>query len=168
MSEVNKYAIVGRYFYVHKTRFAPRIRLKLEDDLGSPWLIRFVFGADGTSEEHKKLPSLLGGKVKFGRLDCSKHPEVCQELLVKRPAFVVFKLGGGYEFHFGREDPVDVAEFARVSAEARNMKTLLSSDFPEVVEDGQAVFVDFFAPWCPPCLNLLPEYRKVSIADPPS
>ena len=58
--------------------------------------------------------------------------------------------------------PSDVAEFARSATRARNLNTLLSSDFPEILE-GQSVFVDFFAPWCPPCLNLLPEYRKASV-----
>ena len=146
------------FLFLLQTRF----RLRLEDDLGYPWLVRFVFGPDGASEEQKRLPSLLDGSgVKFGRLDCSAHADVCQELLVKRPAYAVFKLGGGHEFHFGREDPPDVAAFARAAAEARNMRVLLASDFPAVVSDGSPVFVDFFAPWCPPCLNLLPEYRKV-------
>ncbi len=123
---------------------------------------RFVFGKDGISIEQKKLPGLLGGKVKFGLVDCSEHPEVCRELQVKRPAYVAFKLGGGHEFLFGRDsEAADVAAFALEAAEARGMRTLVAADFPEVVEDGAPVFVDFFAPWCPPCLNLLPEYRKV-------
>ena len=25
-----------------------------------------------------------------------------------------------------------------------------------------AWFVDFFAPWCPPCMQLLPEFRKAA------
>ena len=58
--------------------------------------------------------------------------------------------------------PSDVAEFARSATRARNLNTLLSSDFPDIL-DSQSVFVDFFAPWCPPCLNLLPEYRKASV-----
>lgn len=31
-----------------------------------------------------------------------------------------------------------------------------------------AVLVDFYAPWCPPCLKLLPELRKASLHFSPS
>ena len=27
---------------------------------------------------------------------------------------------------------------------------------------SSGVFIDFFAPWCPPCMSLLPEFRKAS------
>lgn len=27
---------------------------------------------------------------------------------------------------------------------------------------GSAWFIDFYAPWCPPCMRLLPEFRKAS------
>jgi len=30
------------------------------------------------------------------------------------------------------------------------------------LNDKLGFFVDFFAPWCPPCMNLLPEFRKAS------
>ena len=74
----------------------------------------------------------------------------------------MFKVGGGYELHHGRDLASDVAEFARVSAQARTLTTLVESDFPDIIESN-GVFIDFFAPWCPPCLNLLPEYRRASI-----
>ncbi len=137
------------------------IRLKLEDELGPSWLLQFVFGTDGITGQEKKIPALLGDKIKFGRVDCQESAQICKELLIKKPLYCMFKHGGGYEFHFGRDLPADVAAFAKASAKARNLKTLVASDFPELL-DSQGVFVDFFAPWCPPCLNLLPEYRKAA------
>jgi len=143
-----------------------RVRLKLEDEEESaaPWLIHFVFGDDGVSREEKKLPTLLReADIRYGRMNCEDHAKVCREILVRKPIYAAFKRGGGYEFHFGRDDPVDVATFARAAAEAPNMKTLLADNFPEAISSSSGpVFIDFFAPWCPPCLNLLPEYRKAA------
>jgi DnaJ family protein C protein 10 len=56
----------------------------------------------------------------------------------------------------------DVAAFARLSVQARTLRTLATGDFPGIITSGEPVFIDFFAPWCPPCMNLLPEFRKVS------
>ena len=42
------------------------------------------------------------------------------------------------------------------------MRTLSADDFPEILQDHSHVFVDFFAPWCPPCMKMLPEFRKAS------
>ena len=42
------------------------------------------------------------------------------------------------------------------------MKTLSKEDLAEISTGGKQAFVDFFAPWCPPCMRLLPEFRKAS------
>ena len=138
-----------------------KVRIKLEDDLGPGWLIHFVFGKDGDHPDEKVIQPQIG-KIMFGKVDCFKCAEACKELFLKKPQYVMFKVGGGFEFYYGREEPSDVIEFARVSNQARTMTTLAGSDFPDVIHANGA-FIDFFAPWCPPCLNLLPEFRKASI-----
>ena len=138
-----------------------KIRLKLEDDIGRPWLIHFVFGKDGKTEEDKKLPGLLP-TAEFGVFDCKKHGDICKELYIRKPAYCAFKKGGAFEFYYGsREDPIDVADFARSSFKASTLTTLEAADFPSLLK-SRGLFVDFFAPWCPPCLNLLPEFRKAA------
>ena len=42
------------------------------------------------------------------------------------------------------------------------MRTLTADQFPAILKENNHVFVDFFAPWCPPCMQLLPEFRKAS------
>lgn len=138
-----------------------KVRIKLEDDIGPGWLIHFVFGKDGDHRDEKTIQPKIG-KIKFGKVDCFKCPEACKEMFIKKPQYVMFKVGGGFEFHYGREEPSDVIEFARVSNQAVTMTTLSDSDFPDIISSN-GVFIDFFAPWCPPCLNLLPEFRKASI-----
>ncbi|CAH1790318.1 unnamed protein product [Owenia fusiformis] len=61
-----------------------------------------------------------------------------------------------------RETAHDIAAFARDSS-VTPVRVLGPSDFPApVVNSKDPWFVDFYAPWCPPCMRLLPEFRKTS------
>ena len=62
----------------------------------------------------------------------------------------------------GRQLAHDIAVFAREGASAPNFQILTPQKFPKVLNDGSTWFVDFYAPWCPPCMKLLPEFRKAS------
>lgn len=138
-----------------------QLRLRLEDDMGTGWLIHFVYGQDGRVKHDKVIGSKIP-HLKFGIVDCMDQASACRELSLKKPHYVLFKRGGAYEIYHGRESPEDLAQFARVGTQARTLTTLIGSDFPDILESS-AIFVDFFAPWCPPCLNLLPEFRKASL-----
>jgi len=51
----------------------------------------------------------------------------------------------------------------RLANQAHTMETLTGEDFPDILSSSSSgVFIDFFAPWCPPCMSLLPEFRKAS------
>lgn len=62
----------------------------------------------------------------------------------------------------GRQLAHDIAVFAREGAAAPRFQILTPQKFPKVLNDGSTWFVDFYAPWCPPCMKLLPEFRKAS------
>lgn len=128
---------------------------------GHPWLIHFVQG-DVHDLDLRKLPALIP-EIEVGRVNCRQLQTRCNDLHVsKLPAFVVFKLGGAHEVHHGRMMAHDVAAFAR-EASTTPVEVLGPKDFPaRVVDKGNPWFVDFFAPWCPPCMRLLPEFRKAS------
>ncbi|PNF40485.1 hypothetical protein B7P43_G08182 [Cryptotermes secundus] len=115
--------------------------------------------------ELKKLPALLPD-MRLGKVHCGRWAALCQELHIARyPLFAVFKLGGGHEIHHGRETAHDVANFARDSSAAPNVRVLAPPEFPDLIHGSHgsgAWLVDFYAPWCPPCLRLLPELRKAS------
>ena len=106
------------------------LRNRLEDSHGPDWLVSFVFGGDGASLEQKKIPAQLP-KIKFGRVDCSDSSLVkeCKKLGVRKPQYVLFKVDGGHEVHYGRNEPEDVVDFARVSSQARKMQTLSEAAF---------------------------------------
>lgn len=93
-----------------------------------------------------------------------------------------------YEIHYGsRQSPEDLANFVKDNAHT-SVRTLTNIDM-SFIESQIAFysklgyFIDFFAPvlffinfftnvsillnlvifkWCPPCMNLLPEFRKAS------
>ena len=59
-----------------------------------------------------------------------------------------------------------MVSFARHSVWAPNLQTLNPSNFQNSLNDGHPWLIDFYAPWCPPCLRLIPEFRKVLVVFP--
>ncbi|KAK2178973.1 hypothetical protein NP493_521g01093 [Ridgeia piscesae] len=136
-----------------------RNKLKLNKD--SAWLIHFV-DADVHDLELRKLPALLSG-MNVGRVDCRTQKTECAEFYIQKlPTFAMFKPGGGHDIHYGRHTAHDLVAFAKESAKTP-ARVLGPNDFPHpVTQSGKPWFVDFFAPWCPPCMRLLPTFRKAS------
>ena len=138
------------------------MRNRLDNEIGASWLVIFVNGDIGDGIFYKKIPAFIP-RQRLGKVDCADLAEVCRDLhITKFPSFAMFKLGGGWELHYGKDNIEDVIQFTRLASQARTMETLVASDFPEVIASGQPVIIDFFAPWCPPCMNFLPEFRKAS------
>lgn len=53
------------------------------------------------------------------------------------PSIVVFKPGGGYEYFHGTPTALSVAQFARESARATNLRTLSPHLFPQLVTQAE-------------------------------
>lgn len=133
---------------------------ELNESRGKPWLVHFVEG-DFHDLELRKLPALLSS-MQVGRVDCRQARTECNNLHIhKFPTFTVFKTGGRHEIFYGRQTAHDIAAFARDSL-LTPISTLGPSDFPQLIDSREPWFIDFFAPWCPPCMRLLPEFRKAS------
>ena len=138
------------------------MRRRLDRDVGPAWLVQFTNGELGEDLIYKKIPALIP-RQRLVRLDCAQLPEICRDLHINKfPSFALFKPGGGFELHYGKDNVEDVVQFTRLASQARTMETFISSDFPDLVTSGRPVVIDFFAPWCPPCMNFLPEFRKAS------
>ncbi|XP_070570725.1 dnaJ homolog subfamily C member 10-like [Ptychodera flava] len=142
---------------------------KMRDELSNssknmnPVLIHFVKSNDDAEMELRKLLWILDD-ITVKRVDCSTHQKLCQSLYVNKnlPAVALFRKDGEHEMHHGRMMAQDIAAFARESVTSP-VHMLDPSDFPDpVINSGEPWFVDFFSPHCPPCKQLIPEWRKAA------
>ncbi|CAF0886173.1 unnamed protein product [Didymodactylos carnosus] len=140
------------------------LMIELKQNKNKPLLVHFVEQTNNEKDlELRKLPSMLND-YNIGRFECSSSTSICQNLFLnKLPAFILFKFNGYYEFYYGRYSANDVATFVRENAYTI-VRTLNPNDFPYVTntENDKPFIIDYFSPYCPPCLQLLPEFRKVS------
>lgn len=139
----------------------------LKQNTEKSWLIYFKKEENNISDksinrEMKRLSALLPD-VKMGQLDCSVNSQTCKNLYIQKyPTFIIFKTGGSYEIYHGRTNSHDIATFVRESLTSF-VETLGPDVFPnDIIVKNQPWLIDFYAPWCPPCMHLLPEIRKTS------
>lgn len=163
-----------------------KLRDKTAD--AKPLLVQFINGGEAasSSNEYKRLPSLLGAQFQFAQFDCAKVLNTEQDCRIRfqlfdYPKFVLFKSiklisanllhvsseQDWYEIYYSsRQSPQDLSKFVKDNAYTcvRTLKdfTLTQAAVELMNNEKTAYLVDFFAPWCPPCMNLLPEFRKSS------
>lgn len=140
-----------------------RSGLKNESEGEKPWLFCFYLGAaTELNLQLKRLPPLIPD-IDIGLIHCGKNSELCSSLhVVRYPTWGVLKVGGAFELHHGRDVLYDIANFAKDSVKSKNLHALCPPDFKRILADGTPWFIDWYAPWCPPCRKLLPELRKAS------
>ncbi|CAI4224319.1 unnamed protein product [Auanema sp. JU1783] len=112
-------------------------------------------------KDYRRLPGMIND-IKIGYVDCSSNPEVCNHHLdeSKLPQFVVFKPTGGFEIDYvNKKGFRDVAVFIKESA-VSPLHALDEHKYYEAVNNKEMWIVDYFAPWCPPCMRLMGEYRR--------
>ncbi|KAK3083050.1 hypothetical protein FSP39_012593 [Pinctada imbricata] len=149
--------------YLDKETFK-KILGRVQDGQRKAWLIHFVDKDDDHDIEYRKLPAMLP-TINVGRVNCKKLWDECQSLHINKfPTFYVFKTSGGFEIYYGRTTAHDVSAFAKDSTGVK-LTSLGPDDFNHRKvgpNSPEPWFVDFFAPWCPPCMRLLPEFRKAA------
>ncbi|XP_046422638.1 dnaJ homolog subfamily C member 10-like isoform X1 [Neodiprion fabricii] len=148
------------------------IRTRLRSDLNAGWLICFYIGhATQLDVQLKKLPGIIQS-INLGKVNCGKYSNLCKRLNVNHyPVWGVLKPGGAFELHHGKDSVHDIASFATESIRATNVHMLSVDEILSIMnnkKDSEAWLVDWFAPWCPPCIRFLPELRKASLHFEPS
>ncbi|XP_043277162.1 dnaJ homolog subfamily C member 10-like [Venturia canescens] len=143
------------------------IRKRLESDNDDGWLLCFYIGhATELDLQLKRLPNIIRD-INLGKVNCGKYPKLCTDLNVNRyPMWGVFKPGGAFELSHGKDTINDIAKFAENSVKAHNVWALSAEKILSILKrqnGNEAWFVDWYAPWCPPCIQFLPEVRKASL-----
>ncbi|CAI5438897.1 unnamed protein product [Caenorhabditis angaria] len=114
-------------------------------------------------KDFRRLPALISS-AKILQFDCSKSDK-CGDIvdMTKLPQFLVFKPTGGYEIDYaGSKDFRSAAQFIR-DASKSHLHVLNSDSYEYAISGGEFYIVDYFAPWCPPCMKLLAEYRRFHV-----
>lgn len=114
----------------------------------------------------KRLPSIIHD-VNLGKLNCAKYSNLCGDLNINRyPMWGVLKSGGAFELSHGKSTINDVAKFAENAIKAENVWALSGDKILSILKrqrGNEVWFIDWYAPWCPPCIQFLPELRKASL-----
>ncbi|VDN01468.1 unnamed protein product [Thelazia callipaeda] len=94
--------------------------------------------------------------------DCINSKSICDELLLSKfPKWVLFKKHGGYEICHGVMGTInDIVLFAKES-HTSPLTTLTFETYADAVNSNEEWLIDYYTPWCPPCLRLLHELRKL-------
>ncbi|KAJ8674390.1 hypothetical protein QAD02_005652 [Eretmocerus hayati] len=135
------------------------------------WLLCFYIGhATDFDVLLKQLPSMLRD-VNLAKINCGRYSTLCKNYNINHyPTWGVLKPGGAFEKSHGKSTLNDIANFAKNSLKAQNVWALSADKIHSIMnkEDDEAWFLDWYAPWCPPCMQFLPEVRKASMKFKPS
>ncbi|XP_012286037.1 dnaJ homolog subfamily C member 10 [Orussus abietinus] len=143
------------------------IKRHLRSGSDAGWLICFYMGHETILDlQLKRLPSIVHD-INLGKIHCGKYPDICNDLNVNRyPQWGVLKPGGAFELTHGKSTMNHLAKFAEESIRAKNVWALSAEKILSIMQrtDSTRVwFLDWYAPWCPPCVQFLPEVRKASL-----
>ncbi|KAI3379249.1 hypothetical protein SNEBB_008379 [Seison nebaliae] len=138
------------------------IRINLKTKKEKAHLLYFTTN-DEDSLEFRKIPSLLKEhSLQISSIDCRHLYEVCKEFrITKYPSFLLLKDENQFQFHYGRQMAHDIVNFARDNVNSPCIS--ISTEVRKLITKENPIwFVDFFAPWCPPCMQLIPQFRRAA------
>ncbi|XP_012530640.1 dnaJ homolog subfamily C member 10 [Monomorium pharaonis] len=134
----------------------------------SAWLICFYIGDTADLRDlNLQMKKFSASGINLGRINCGKNGQLCSKLGVNRyPIWGMLKPSGAFELNHGKNMNNDLIKFVQISVKTKNVWTLSAGEVSSILQrdKGDEVwFLDWFAPWCPPCIEFLSELRKASL-----
>ncbi|EGI66873.1 DnaJ-like protein subfamily C member 10 [Acromyrmex echinatior] len=139
---------------------------KIKSDV--TWLICFYIGdIENVRDLNLQTKKFSPSGIKLGKINCGRNGQFCSKLGVTRyPIWGMLKPGGAFEFHHGSNLNNDIIKFMQISMKTTNVWALSTEEALSILQrsNGDEVwFLDWFTPWCPPCIEFLSELRKASL-----
>lgn len=129
------------------------------------WLICFYLGDSAAVDRRMKKLSING--VSLGKMNCGRNGKLCNGLGVNRyPVWGMLKPGGAFELHHGMDTDNDIVKFAQLGVKTTDVWALDAEEASSILrrDNGDEVwFLDWYTPWCPPCIVFLAELRRASL-----
>uniref|UniRef100_A0A8C4QAF5 DnaJ homolog subfamily C member 10 n=1 Tax=Eptatretus burgeri TaxID=7764 RepID=A0A8C4QAF5_EPTBU len=133
-----------------------------------PWLVDFFAPwcppCRALLPELRKASKQLTGQLRFGTVDCTIHMDICNLHNIEAyPTTLVFNQSSIHVYD-GQHSAQYILEFIQ-DLMAPSVVMLEPGSFEALVHrrrPGDIWTVDFYAPWCQPCRELMPEWKRMA------
>ena len=114
--------------------------------------------------EFRKASILTGGSVVYGTVDCTANPTVCNRYGIRSYPTTVFFNQSRPHVYQGVHTGHALADFVKEIVKP-SVISLSFDEFYDRVGDkdeDEMWLIDFYAPWCGPCMQLAPQWTKLA------
>ncbi|KMR04889.1 hypothetical protein RF55_388 [Lasius niger] len=132
------------------------------------WLICFYIGDMANLKDlnlQMKKFSINGANL--GKINCGRNGQLCNKLGINRyPVWGMLKPGGAFELNHGKATNNDIIKFIQIGVKTTNIRALSAEEALSILQgdnENKVWFLDWYSPWCSPCIRFLSELRRASL-----